>query len=1557
MSNPLIAPTQDSTKAYSGISLLETANDLKSAIESGDWASVAMGAVGTALDALSMAMDPFGAILAAGVGWLIEHVGPLKEALNGLTGNADEIAAQSETWKNIAGELQSVGTDFGDMVKADLQSWTGPASDAYRQQSQDLVALLGSAQKGCEGASSGVKTAGEVVGAVRSLVRDIIAELVGHLISWALQVVFTLGIGLTWVVPQVIGAVAKTASKIADLVTRLVKALKALIPLLKRAGSLFGDAAKALKNIKPGKVSAPKKPPKIDGTPKAPEPKPKGGDSTTTSGADGTPPPKHDGPPPKNDGTSPSGNGTNGDTPPGGHGGGNGNGGGGKGSSGGGGTSPSSNKPNNPRDTAPDPDNRVCKDDPVDIASGEVILEQLDLELGSLVLARTHVSTYRAGHWFGVSWSSTVDQRLEVDDEHVCYFSPAGTILVYPRGEGEQLPLEGARWPLTRDGDTFTLTTDDAVLEFSGSGRVVPLRAFEGEQRVEVFYDDFGTPTLLRREDGVRVALRTRRGRVSEVVVLGDGLPDVTALRFEYSPQGHLSAVTNSSGQAQRFGYDEAGRLTSWQDRNDVHYAYTYDERGRCVRTTGDGGFLDGTFAYDDHLTRHTDSFGHVTEFHLNDARQVVREVDPIGGVTLSEWDRYDRLLSRTDPLGRTTRYGYDENGTLTQVHRPDGSVVLVEGAAGGPAAITVHSGDTTWHRRYEDDAPDPRTTPMGVATPISLSGDEPPAPEGVEPDQFGRPRALPTATGTVALSWTVEGRSAARVGPRQERASWRYDGEGNETEHVDELGRVTRREYGPFDVLTALTDPAGARTVYGYDTELRLTSVTNPQGRTWLYRYDELGRLQAQTDFAGRTRTYAYDAAGQLVRSTDPAGLVTTYRHDVIGNLVEVRAPERTTTYRYDPVGHLAHAANGESTVEFERDELGRVVRETVDGRSVSFEYDESGYIHRRTPGDAESTWFFDDLARPIGLLAGPHAIVYRHDTASRVIGRHDGAAQLGQTYGGQGELVTQAVAAGSVPVQRRAFGYQANGTLATLHDDVTGTTALTRDAAGRVVGVTSAQGREEYRYDNGGTLLPPADLAVTEDGYGRRVTQGAVQFTWSGDRLTAAATPDGTVWRYHYDPLGRRVGKTRHGADGSTATTIYTWDGTTLIEEAGPGRIVTWDHLPGTVTPVVQRERDAQGTRLRTFVTDAVGTPTDLLDERGGLVWTSRRTAHGRELTAAPTPLRFPGQYADAETGLHYNVFRYYDPATARYLSQDPLGLEPGPDPYAYVPDPYAEFDALGLMNCGTSSQSAGGGNGAPQTPRGGHDAGNTGGSDGKPTPPPLKPKPKLGPDGRPIVPPKPKPKPQLGPDGRPIVPPKPKPKPDTTTPSSSKPPRPEPPPQSTKPKPDTSAEPKPDTPGPSNPKPDAGGAPGTTGNPASKPPPGKDDFHQPPPGANGKLQGEYTFKPEPQKISGSNYGDVTPMQEHVFQGVIDDKIAKWKADGLMDKPLDVKVYYPPGSNQLKLAGDGHHSFAAAMESGRPINLQLWKQPGGGLANPQTSWNNTTALPGVPKPGQWQK
>lgn len=96
-------------------------------------------------------------------------------------------------------------------------------------------------------------------------------------------------------------------------------------------------------------------------------------------------------------------------------------------------------------------------------------------------------------------------------------------------------------------------------------------------------------------------------------------------------------------------------------------------------------------------------------------------------------------------------------------------------------------------------------------------------------------------------------------------------------------------------------------------------------------------------------------------------------------------------------------------------------------------------------------------------------------------------------------------------------------------------------------------------------------------------------------------------------------------------------------------------------------------------------IGTPTDLVDAQGRLLGKLQRTTFG-EAWPAPgsketTQFRAPGQYADPETGLHYNRFRYYDPEVGRYISPDPIGYRGGLNLFAYGPNPIGWQDRYGL------------------------------------------------------------------------------------------------------------------------------------------------------------------------------------------------------------------------------------------------------------------------------------
>jgi RHS repeat-associated protein len=97
-----------------------------------------------------------------------------------------------------------------------------------------------------------------------------------------------------------------------------------------------------------------------------------------------------------------------------------------------------------------------------------------------------------------------------------------------------------------------------------------------------------------------------------------------------------------------------------------------------------------------------------------------------------------------------------------------------------------------------------------------------------------------------------------------------------------------------------------------------------------------------------------------------------------------------------------------------------------------------------------------------------------------------------------------------------------------------------------------------------------------------------------------------------------------------------------------------------------------------------DQLGTPLSLTDSENNIVWQAHYSVFGKATVTVnkiDNPIRFQGQYYDSESGLHYNHFRYYDPQTGRFISQDPIGLLGGINHYQYAPNHVNWIDPLGL------------------------------------------------------------------------------------------------------------------------------------------------------------------------------------------------------------------------------------------------------------------------------------
>lgn len=766
-----------------------------------------------------------------------------------------------------------------------------------------------------------------------------------------------------------------------------------------------------------------------------------------------------------------------------------------------------------------------------------------------------------------------------------------------------------------------------------------------------------------------------------------------------YDKHRHTTVVEDSLGGRTQYYGDASGLVLRTVDALGGEHRYTWSEDCQKLAEVDPVGART-TWAYDarGNRTLQRDAFGAETRWAYDDRDLPVEMTDAAGQVWRRAYDDLGRMIESVDPLGARYRYHYDDAGEVSAVEDPIGRVRRWSRDGRGGVDETDWEGHTA-RRVYDDlgrlvEARDP----LGAVTAVAW-------------DACGRPAALTRPDGSVK---------------RME-----YDGEGNLTRVVDADERVTRFAYAGLNKLVERVDPAGAVVRCEYDAEENLVAVVNERGERHRFARDLEGRVVRETGFDGRERSTRYDPAGRAVEVRDHRGRATKIERDLAGRVTRRTYPDRRASrFAYDVEGRLAEAVSDDGAVRFARDAWGRVVREETDGFVVERRYDAVGNaVSRATSLGHEVAWHRDGNGRLAGVTLGRDPAWMRFDPASLAVAaplrapwtmeidrdargveterRMPGAVVSQWRHDAVGRPVEHRVARRGDEMLTRGYQWRGADQLAAMIDAAEGPTRYEHDPRGNLVAARGAHGaqhravdevgnvfrdplRGDRVYGAGGVLERSSEARHVHDVEGRlveRVTPDGARwrYTWDAQhQLRAVTRPDGVEVTYGYDALGRRVRKTVDGQ-----STRWVWDGESLVHELPDGRdAVTWVTEPGRFSPLAKLE----GAQRYGVVSDFQGAPTALFDESGELAWRGRLDVYGAaETSVARTacPWRWPGQYADDETGLSYNRFRYYDPAAGRYISQDPIGLRGGLRAYAYTHDPLTWIDPLGLAkkSCGLS------------------------------------------------------------------------------------------------------------------------------------------------------------------------------------------------------------------------------------------------------------------------------
>lgn len=740
------------------------------------------------------------------------------------------------------------------------------------------------------------------------------------------------------------------------------------------------------------------------------------------------------------------------------------------------------------------------------------------------------------------------------------------------------------------------------------------------------------------------------------------------------------------------------------------------------------------------------DSLGNTTIYAMNPANAVVEVTDPHGGARKLAYDEHLWKTAETDALGQVTRVAYDTRGNETLREWPDGSRATASyDADDQPLAMTDALG-VKWQWEYDPRKRLLcRRNDAGEITRLEYDGralrrvtrtdersfiyeyDEAEnirrttCPDGTLQeswhDRNGRLTKVRDALGRVRrMTYDNEGRVALLQEPGGIWRQLTYSGEGDIIEYRDNL-RQAHFGYSGFHRVARRVE-GGEQVSYHYDSEADLSKVVNELNEEHSFTRDACGRVVEEDGFDGRHYAFTRDLAGRVCTTVHPGGAQDKLAYDKRGRVVALSHADGTADeYEYDPSGNLLMARNDTGTVTWIRDARGRPLREDFEGEWVESAYDTLG---RRVEVRSSRGLRQHLTLAPMGTTlrvavwgasdGGVEEPRWRADFERDALGRETrrslpGGSSSSREYDERGLPQLQSLSSAQAPARSTRYKWDGRGRLTEREDSISGAVSFSHDARGRLSAAAPATGRAHQRlmgptgniyqdasrrdrsYAPGGALLESQGARYTYGARGQLVRrrdpdEGDLTCTWNGDgTLAGLSTPDGQTVTFRYDALRRRVEKRT-----ASEITRWSWDGDVPVHETtiAEGGTSTTSWVFEKFTPLACITSDGSA---HSVVSDYLGSPHVMLDADGRISWDAELDIYGkanvRKGARDSCPWRFPGQYEDAESGLHYNRFRYYDPARGDYISQDPLRMQPDRTLYSYVQDPTAASDPLGLID----------------------------------------------------------------------------------------------------------------------------------------------------------------------------------------------------------------------------------------------------------------------------------